>query len=88
MTDLPPGAVTVADLYRELVGMRADVVKALTRIEVIDTVNRSAEDIHRDHESRLRGLEQFKWKVFGASITVSVITGGGAAWIALTIAHH
>lgn len=88
MTEIPPGAVTVADLYRELVGMRSDLVKALTRIEVIDTVNKGAEDDRRDHEQRLRILEAFKWKLLGVCITGGAIAGGGASWIALAVVRH
>ena len=88
MTELSPGSVTVADLYRELVGMRADVVKALTRIEVIDAANSNADRIHNDHETRIRYLEAVRWKLAGASLVLGAIAGGGAGWIALALARH
>jgi hypothetical protein len=88
VTDIPAGAVTVADLYRELTGMRADVVRALTRIEAIDTVNRTADEIHRDHEARLRVLESFKWKLAGASVVIGAVAGSGAAWLGLALSSR
>lgn len=75
MSELQPGTVTIADLYRELVAMRADVARALTRIEVIDSRNKGADDLHLDHERRLRQLEAFRWKLAGIAITVSVLCG-------------
>ena len=86
--ELAPGSVTVADLYRELIGLRSDIVRALTRVERIDTVNQAADEIHRDHEMRLRGLESFRWKLAGACLTLGAVAGGGAAWVGLAIAHH
>jgi hypothetical protein len=74
---IPPGAVTTADLYRELVTIRTDVVRAMTRLE-------NADEIHRDHEGRLRSLEQFKWKLLGAvlagSAAVSALVSYGASF--------
>jgi hypothetical protein len=75
MSELVPGTVTVADLYRELVGMRQDVGKALVRIEVIDSRNKDADGLHADHEQRLRALEAFRWKLAGLAMSVSVLAG-------------
>jgi len=75
MTEIAPGAVTTADLYRELVGMRQDITKALTRIEVIDSRNNDADKLHSDHESRLRALEAFRWKVTGIAVASSAVVG-------------
>lgn len=75
MTELAPAAVTTADLYRELVGMRTDVTKALTRIEVIDSRNTDADKIHADFEARLRMLEAFRWKLTGVVLFVSMAAG-------------
>jgi hypothetical protein len=85
MTELSPGVVSVADLYRELVGLRSDVVKALTRIEALDTTNQLANEIHHDHEVRLRALESFRWKLAGACLTVSVLAGGAGTWVGLVV---
>lgn len=75
MTELAPGAVTTADLYRELVGMRADIVKALTRVEVIDAQNADAHAALADHETRIRLLEAFRWKLTGVVLFVSTSAG-------------
>jgi hypothetical protein len=72
---LPAGQVTIADLYRELVGMRTDVARALTRIEVIDARNTSADNLDRDHESRIRALEAFRWKMAGIAVVLAIIFG-------------
>lgn len=84
MSELQPGMVTIADLYRELTGLRADVARALTRIEVIDSRNADADKAHADYESRLRVLEAFRWKLAGMAIVISVICGlasGYLAWL-------
>lgn len=83
MTDLQAGTVTVADLYRELVGMRHDVTAALTRIEVIDAARPSSEKQLADHENRIRKLEVFRYTAAG----VSVIGGVGAGWIGYLLGH-
>jgi hypothetical protein len=75
MSELAPGAVTTADLYRELVGMRADIVKALTRVEVIDTRTTADEAMRQDHEMRIRGLEAFRWKLTGVAVLASAASG-------------
>lgn len=78
---LPAGTVTIADLYRELVGMRNDVARALTRIEVIDSRNGDADKLHSDHEQRIRALEQFRWKLAGIAIVMAIIAGFVTAWL-------
>ena len=88
MTELAPGAVTTADLYRELVGMRGDLSKILMHQERIDVRNEAADRLHADHEVRIRALEVAKWKLAGACIALSAVGGGGAAWIALALSHH
>jgi hypothetical protein len=79
------GIVTNADLYRELLAMRVDVGKALTRIEVIDNRNTAADRIHADFEIRIRALEAFKWKLAGGALTMAaaagIISGAVAAHI-------
>lgn len=81
MSDLQPGQVTIADLYRELVGMRQDVGKALVRIEVIDSRNTDADKLHADHEARLRALEAFRWKLAGIMLVIAALAGILAGWI-------
>lgn len=46
-----------AAIATDVSAMRGDVSKALTRLEVIDQRNKSADDFHRDVEARLRVLE-------------------------------
>jgi hypothetical protein len=87
-TELAPGAVTTADLYRELVGLRTDITRTLERLAVIDSRNRGADQIDTDHETRLRALEAFKWKLIGAAIVVGAGAGGAASWIALAVTHR
>lgn len=57
MSELPAAQVTIGDLYRELVGMRTDVAKVLTRMERIDERNHQADQLHTDHEGRIRTAE-------------------------------
>ncbi len=88
MNELAPGTVTVADLYRELTGLRTDVGKALIRLEHVDTVNQAAEQLHSDHEARLRVLESFRWKAAGAAAVAGAAAGGLSAWAAILSARR
>ena len=72
---IPPGAVTTADLYRELVGMRTDMVRAVTRLEIADGID-------KDHESRIRALERFRYLLLGATIVVSAGVSAFGTWVA------
>lgn len=78
---IPVGAVTTADLYRELIGMRSDVVRAMTRLEMAD-------QIHSDHEARLRSLEQFKWKLLGAVLAGSAAVSAATTWVGLALGQR
>ena len=73
LTDLPSGQVTIGDLYRELVGMRGDLTRSLTKLEVIESRNTDADRLHADHETRIRQLEKFKWQIIGALILASAL---------------
>ena len=87
MTELPAGTVTIADLYRELVGMRSDLSAALTRIEVIDTQTKEAALVHSDHETRLRLLEIGAARLAGK---LAMMAGGGSVaggWIGYILGH-
>jgi hypothetical protein len=75
---IPAGAVTTADLYREMIGMRTDITRALT---VLD----AAHQIHQDHESRIRILERFRFTLLGAAIAVSAATSALGTWVGLHI---
>jgi hypothetical protein len=55
--------------------MRDDIITALTRLEVLSTINQKAEDAQCDHEARLRALEAFKWKLAGACLALGAALG-------------
>lgn len=83
MAELPAGTVTIADLYRELVGMRTDIGKALIKIEVLDIRNTDADRLHADHEARLRALERFRYTLAG----VAFVGGTAAGWVGYLLGH-
>jgi hypothetical protein len=83
MTDLVPGSVTIADLYRELVGMRSDLTRVLAHQEATDLINQRAEQVHADHETRLRALERFRFTLGG----LAVIGGAAAGWAGYLLGH-
>lgn len=87
-SELAPGTVTTADLYRELVGMRSDITKALTRIEVIESRNGDAHTQLGDHETRIRTLERFRFTLLGATMAVSTACGAVGGWIGYLLGHH
>jgi hypothetical protein len=84
VTDLVPGAVTIADLYRELVGMRSDLTRVLAHQEATDLINSRAEQIHADHESRLRMLERFRYTLAG----LAAIGGGVMGYVGYVVGHY
>lgn len=77
---IPNGSVTTADLYREMIGMRTDVVKALVLLD-------AASKTDNDHEGRLRALERFRFTLLGASVGISAAVSALGTWIGLNI-HH
>ena len=74
LTELAPGAITTADLYRELTSMTV-------KLAVIEAQTTAAQHVDTEHENRLRALERFKWALFGGAATV----GAGAGVIAALI---
>lgn len=86
MTEPIPGVVTIGDIYRELIAMRSDVGKALTRLEVIDSRNKDADLLHADHETRLRALETWRWKFAGVMMVVAIVIGFVSAYLAQALA--
>jgi hypothetical protein len=78
-----PGAVTTADLYRELVGLRSDLTRVLTKQEAIDLRNTTADQIHADVESRLRTLERFRYTLAG----LAVVGGVGSGYAGYLLGH-
>jgi len=84
MTDLVAGAVTIGDLYRELVGMRSDLSRVLAHQEATDLINSGAERIHADHEARLRMLERFRYTLAG----LAVVGGGVMGYVGYVLGHY
>jgi hypothetical protein len=85
VSELPTGQVTIGDLYRELVGMRGDLARSLSKLEVMEARHGDAERQQADHEGRLRtmeasiptglegrvmALEKFRFQLLGALIVV------------------
>jgi hypothetical protein len=62
----------------DMAGIRADVAKALTRIEVIDSDRMTASALHTDHEARLRGLERWRY-----ALPTATILGIGSAIVTI-----
>ena len=86
MTDLAPGTITVADLYREITGMRTDMAGITTKLAVTDAWTAQADRDHADYEARLRVLERFRFTLLGASLSVG--TAAGVISGLLTSAHR
>lgn len=68
MTELAPGSITTADLYRELTAMTV-------KLAVLEDQGRRGEQERGDHEARLRRLEQFRWTIFGAASAIGSASG-------------
>jgi hypothetical protein len=95
---LPAGQVTIADLYRELGGLRRDMAAELgglrqdlaaaaTHLAVADATGQQAADRLNDHEVRLRLAEQLSAKLLG----MAAATGAGSGfltWLVSAIVHH
>ena len=62
-------------IQQDVSALRADVGRALTRIEVIDQRNKGADSLHTDVEARLRLLERFRWTLGGVSIVAGFLSG-------------
>ena len=88
MSEMQAAQVTIGDLYRELVGMRGDLTRSLSKLEVMESRHGDAERILADHESRRRtaeaalptglegrimSLERFRWQVVGALIVINAL---------------
>lgn len=104
MTEMIPGTVTLADIFRVMSAMQADMAKVATRLEVINSRNQNADEIHHDHESRLRvieaatpknldirlgALEAARWRAQGMATLFGALSGGVVATlIAYLLTHH
>jgi hypothetical protein len=76
MTDDEP-LVTSKDIYRE-------VLKLVGHMEGIDARNKVADEIHRDHEARIRLLERWRY-----GLPASIFLGLGSVALAIaSLFHH
>lgn len=73
-----------AQIASDVSSMRADLGKAMTRLEVVDTWRQGIELVRTDHEARLRLLERFRYTLAG----LAVIGGIGAGLIGEIIGHN
>ena len=91
MTDIPHGEVTIADLFRVLLGIQTGMAELGTEVKVLAAQlqaqsTSSASGIEgnaarlADHETRLRLLETARSKLVGAAGVAGVLAGsvGGA----------
>jgi len=85
MSELPAGQVTIADLYRELTGMRRDLAEVVTGNRLAEERHNINVKDHEDYNQRIRTLERGWWKVAGAAMTVSVIVSLVTALLTLRI---
>lgn len=75
MTELAAGAITTADLFRELTNMTV-------KLAVIESQTTRAEQQYSDHETRIRAIERFRWTLFGAAAAVGSASGVVSAVLA------
>lgn len=75
-----PGAVTTADLYRELVQIRDSLTALVTRGAVADERQATNTADIAELKNRVGLLERAWWKVAGAAAVISVFAGWLTAW--------
>lgn len=83
MTEMMPGAVTSADLYREMVEARRQLTELVTSSRIAEERHQGQVDINRDVERRMRAVERAWWKITGAAAVISVAVSLVTALIAL-----
>lgn len=99
---LPERPVTTWDLFSEVTGMRRDVSKVLTKVEVMSAQQALFTAQMTDVEARLRVLqgavpdqlgprlmavERWQWRTAGIMATVAFIAGILGGYLGLLIAH-
>ena len=87
MTDIAPGVITISDLFREIVGMRADMNAAATKTALLEAHRAEAVGSLADHEGRIRVLETFRWKLMGMATVVGVLSGAFSGIVGFLIGH-
>lgn len=76
LSDLPNGAITALDLFRELVTISA-------RLATLEAQGTSQSTDVQDHETRIRVLERFRSAMVGAA----TLTGAAAGFITSYLPH-
>lgn len=84
---MTPGTVTAADVMQQLGELGRDLGTANTRLAVIDERTANAAHDLGDHESRIRVLEQFRNKVLGIAIVVSIASGAASGLVGYVLGH-
>jgi len=83
VAELPPGLVTVADLYREMVNIREALGEVATGIKIADERHQVNQAVHTDYETRIRALERGWWKISGAAAVISLIVSFAVAYFTI-----
>lgn len=101
-TELPSAAITIGDLYRELVTIRTDMASMLTETKVIATRAESVTADITDHEGRIRRLEASfppalasrlasveRWQLRAGAVVsfIALVVGLLSGWISAAILH-
>jgi len=81
-TDIPQvpvaaAPVTIVDVFAKQIEMGGQLAVIHEQLKAIP-----------DHEQRIRVLEAARNRLIGTCLALSAITGGGAAWVALALAHR
>lgn len=79
--------ITNADLYTEVIGMRAELRTALQEIAVIKVQRAGSDVLHNDHENRLRRIEADVIRIRVIASTIGTIAGILSGYVSTLIAH-
>jgi biopolymer transport protein ExbB/TolQ len=78
MSDEPSTRITLRHVYQEQQEMKVLLQQVAAHLpnvaQKLEEHERETADILRDHESRLRAVEQRLWKVFGAIAIIAAAT--------------
>jgi len=85
MSEITPGQVTVADLYKEVVQVRQDIGTVAIGVRLAEERHLTNVSIHDDHERRVRALERAWWKITGGAAVVSVLVSLLTAYLTLRV---
>lgn len=69
--------MTESDVNAILVAFTDFKATVTTKLDSIATDNTRGEQVHQDHEARLRALEAVRWKIAGWSAALGALGGGG-----------